>query len=183
MRRHLLPALTILCATALAPAASAASKPCRGADAIPGTVSASTTRSATLCLINRERTKRKRKKLHNSSSLRKAAQRFSGQMVDRGFFDHVSPTGSTLLGRVKAVRYVSTRYLQWTAGENIGYGTGSLATPAEMVTAWMHSSGHRRNILDKTYRDIGIGVTEGTPDGEAERGGATYVTDFGRRRR
>jgi uncharacterized protein YkwD len=48
-----------------------------------------------------------------------------------------------------------------------------------MVRAWMDSPGHRTNILNRRFRDIGIGIVVGTPSGP---GGATYTTDFGTRR-
>jgi uncharacterized protein YkwD len=52
-------------------------------------------------------------------------------------------------------------------------------TPAAMVDAWMHSPGHRLNLLHRSFRDVGIGIVAGTPTGG---GGATYTTDFGVRR-
>jgi uncharacterized protein YkwD len=42
----------------------------------------------------------------------------------------------------------------------------------------MHSAGHRRNILDPGYRDLGIGIALRAPSGHS---GATYVNEFGRR--
>jgi uncharacterized protein YkwD len=46
----------------------------------------------------------------------------------------------------------------------------------------MHSPGHRRNILDPRFRDIGIGIALGAPvDAGASLPGATYATDFGAR--
>ena len=44
-----------------------------------------------------------------------------------------------------------------TAGENIGKGQ---KTPAQVVNAWMNSQGHRENILNKNYTEIGIGVAK-----------------------
>jgi uncharacterized protein YkwD len=42
----------------------------------------------------------------------------------------------------------------------------------------MHSAGHRRNILDRSFREIGIGIAIGSPRGGS---GATYVNEFGHR--
>jgi uncharacterized protein YkwD len=79
-------------------------------------------------------------------------------------------------------RIKRTNYLRgargWTLGENLAWGTGSAATPARIVSAWMHSPGHRRNILDRRYREFGIGLALGAPTGGP---GATYVNEFGRR--
>jgi uncharacterized protein YkwD len=43
----------------------------------------------------------------------------------------------------------------------------------------MRSSGHRRNILDRRFRHIGIGVASGAPDDVGAQPAATYTTDFG----
>ena len=44
----------------------------------------------------------------------------------------------------------------------------------------MHSSGHRANILNPDFREVGIGFNTGTPDGSGQPG-AIYTTDFGLR--
>jgi len=49
-----------------------------------------------------------------------------------------------------------------------------------MVAAWMHSPGHRRNIVDRSFRDIGVGFVHGTPSNPRTNGGI-YTTDFGLR--
>jgi len=63
-------------------------------------------------------------------------------------------------------------------GENIAWGSGSLATPREIERGWMRSPRHRANILSQRFREIGAGVAAGTPE---RAGGATYTTDFGTR--
>ncbi|HET6509383.1 MAG TPA: CAP domain-containing protein [Baekduia sp.] len=153
-----------------APAAHAA--PCPDADvsaSAPGAV------SATLCLLNKERTSRGLGSLSESSTLDKAADRFAGDMVARRFFDHVSPGGGTFMDRIKAAGWTPSG--SWTAGENIAWGTGSLSTPASIVDGWMHSPGHRANILNGAFTQIGIGIADGAPRGGVDDGG-TYVTDF-----
>jgi uncharacterized protein YkwD len=50
-----------------------------------------------------------------------------------------------------------------------------------MVKAWMHSAGHRENILNPDFRDLGVGVIWGTFSNRKGRGGM-YTTDFGLRR-
>ncbi len=55
------------------------------------------------------------------------------------------------------------------AGENIAYG---YETPAELVRAWMHSAGHRANILSRQFHRIGVSGWRAT-------NGTTYATqDF-----
>lgn len=160
------------------PAAAATS--CVGADAEPGTISASAMSEATLCLLNEQRDAAGMQPLRAHRKLTKAATRFSKTMVKQQFFDHVSPSGSTLTTRVEKVKYTQGAR-RWSIGENIAWGTGDRATPAAIVDAWMHSAGHKRNILDPTFTEIGIGIASGAPlaTAAAKSSGLTYTTDFG----
>lgn len=130
---------------------------------------------ATLCLLNKERTSRGLGALTESTTLDKAASKFAENMVDRRFFDHVSPGGGTFLDRIKAAGWSASG--SWTAGENIAWGSGELGTPAEIVDGWMHSPGHRANILNGAFSQIGIGIADGAPEAGVRDAG-TYVTDF-----
>jgi uncharacterized protein YkwD len=47
---------------------------------------------------------------------------------------------------------------------------------------WMHSPGHRANILSRTFKEIGIGIARGAPESGQGGDAATYTTDFGFRR-
>jgi uncharacterized protein YkwD len=162
-----------------APSAASAAAACPGSDLTPTSENISEVRTATLCLLNHERARRGMKRLAESPSLRKTAQRYSQTMVAQNFFDHVSPGGSTLLSRVRN----STAYLQnvgaWALGENIAWGTGELSTPAETMKGWMASSGHRHNILNRRFRHVGIGIALGAPVDAQGMSAATYTTDFG----
>ena len=53
------------------------------------------------------------------------------------------------------------------------------AAPAEIVKAWMNSPGHRAIILPAAFREVGVGIAGGAPQGG---NGATYVLDVGRRK-
>lgn len=64
----------------------------------------------------------------------------------------------------------------WRAGENIAWGTGRLGTVRSIFDAWMHSPGHRENILG-SYSQIGIGLEVGSLDGYD--GAAVWVQEFG----
>jgi uncharacterized protein YkwD len=177
----LLPALLVLASLAV-PTVAAASTKCADADLMPAAGNTLALSNATLCLLNEERTSRGLKPLSSNSKLRRAAQTHSLQMVRSRFFDHVSPAGSTLLSRVRR----STTYLSgarnWALGENIAWGCGDYATPAGTVEGWMQSAGHRKNILNRKFRHIGIGVALGAPeDSGTGMPAATYTTDFGAR--
>jgi uncharacterized protein YkwD len=170
LRRILAPLAAATAVLALgAPSAVAA---CANADAAPGDPAAV---DATLCLLNKERTSRGLGALSESSALEKAADRYAADMVSRRFFDHVSPGGGTFMDRIRAAGWVASG--SWTAGENIAWGSGSLGTPASIVDGWMHSAGHRANILNGAFTQIGIGIAAGAPQAGVDHGG-TYVTDF-----
>jgi uncharacterized protein YkwD len=135
-------------------------------------------RKATLCLVNLERKAHGLRPLRENRRLRKAARRHSRAMVRRKFFDHVAPTGATLLKRVRSAGYLRGAR-SYTVGENIGWGGGHYATPLSMHRAWMRSPGHRENLLRPTFREIGIGIAAGVPVGGGS--GATYTQNFGSR--
>ncbi len=152
---------------------------CGGADAQPGRASMKTLDRATLCLMNAERRAHGRSSLRAAPSLTRAARDYANAMVRQRFFDHVSPGGSTMLTRVRATAYLH-RAGAYSLGENIAWGGGSLGTPRAIVRAWMDSAGHRANLLNPRFRDVGIGIAAGVPPGGMA--GGTYVTDFGTRR-
>ena len=70
-------------------------------------------------------------------------------MADNRYFSHTSPTYGSPFQMIKNFG-ISYR----TAGENIAAGQ---RTPKAVVDAWMNSSGHRANILNASYTQIGVG--------------------------
>jgi uncharacterized protein YkwD len=175
--RFLLPALALVATLLALPTASNAATACRGAQLTPSPAHAAQVRGATLCLLNRERARHGLPRLHAHRSLSHAAAKYARLMVAKRFFAHVSPAGTTMAQRIKRTNYLK-RTGSWSLGENIAWGSGGAATPARIVNAWMHSAGHRANILNRRFREIGIGIALGAPTGG---GGATYVNEFGRR--
>jgi uncharacterized protein YkwD len=176
-----LPAIAAAVLALAAPAASQASQPCRGAHAVPDAANAATVRHAMLCLLNRERARRGLPRLRQQRSLTSAASTYARLMVAQGFFDHVSPAGSTMAQRIKRTNYLRG-VRAWSVGENLAWATGSAAAPAQIVTGWMHSAGHRANILSGSFREIGIGIAAGAPRPGGGEGG-TYAAEFGGRHR
>jgi uncharacterized protein YkwD len=142
-------------------------------------VNADAARGVTLCLLNHERAAHGLRALRPNPKLDRAAVGHSSDMVASNLFSHTSSNGAGVAGRIRSAGYLSGAR-GWSVGENIGWGQGSLSSPSSMVQMWMHSPGHRANILTSAFREIGIGVVYGTP----VRGGmtgVTYTTDFGRR--
>jgi uncharacterized protein YkwD len=139
-------------------------------------------RDAVLCLHNRERSRHGLPQLRENPKLRRAAERHTDSMVSERFFDHTSPSGSTMVERIRRTGYTK-RARSWALGENIAWGSGSLATAAQIHRSWMNSPGHRANILQRSFREIGIGIETGLPVRlSVAQSGATYTTDFGYRR-
>jgi uncharacterized protein YkwD len=172
-QRFAVSSLLVLAAAAAPPAANAAG--CSGADRDPSELGQAGTAQVTLCLLNQQRHAHGLGKLRADGKLRSAANGHAGDMVAKHYFDHTSKSGASFVTRIKRTGWTKSRH-SWTVGENIGYGTGTYATPRQMVRGWMHSAGHRANILARQFRMIGIGVANGAPTGGA---GATYATDFG----
>ena len=100
-------------------------------------------------LVNVERSKKGLQPLRANWELSRVARFKSQDMVDNRYFSHTSPTyGSPF----QMIRSFGMTYR--TAGENIAYGQ---RTPQAVVNAWMNSSGHRANILNASYTQIGVG--------------------------
>ena len=170
-------AVTALLIGALPAPAGAAS--CANAGATPTSGNLRAVKRATLCLLNRERKRRGMRSLRDNSRLHQAARAHSADMVANNYFSHVSANGTDLVGRLARADYIRSSG-SWSVGENIAYGTGRLSTARVIAGAWMRSPGHRANILNRGFRDIGVGIVYGVP-GRGRSSGATYTTDFGAR--
>ena len=155
----------------------AAGDSCGNADLAPGGANLGTIAVATLCLLNAERADRGLATLKPHRSLERAALVHGGDMVEHSYFSHDGRNGSRPAQRIRAAGYLSSDGA-WRIGENLAWGTGDLATPRAILSAWMASSGHRANILQPAYREIGISVLPGNP-ASRDGSGATFVTEFG----
>ena len=171
-----LAAVAALAALALCAPATAHADDCAGGDVVPAADNVVVVGQATLCLLNQQRAAKGVGPLVENAALSTASAGYSQRMVSQGFFAHESPDGGTLVDRLTAVGYLGGD-AAWVVGENIGWGQASLATPRSMVDAWMHSPGHRENLLSADYGQVGLGLALGTPTDRTW--GATYTTDFG----
>lgn len=110
------------------------------------------------CLTNFAREKAGMPAFDDVSALDRSARLKSGDMVRCDDFDHEA------CGREFTYWMRRTGYLEggcWRAAENIAVGTGRYATPRSIFRGWLHSSGHRENILGH-FDDIGVGLRVGT---------------------
>ncbi|MFF3501938.1 sigma-70 family RNA polymerase sigma factor [Streptomyces sp. NPDC003247] len=127
---------------------------------------ASGTAAQVIALVNKERADAGCDPVSENSKLRAAAQGHSDDMAARDFFDHTNPDGDGPGERITAAGY------RWsTYGENIAMGQ---QTAEAVMTSWMNSEGHRANILNCAFEEIGVGIHE---DG----GGPWWTQAFGTR--
>jgi uncharacterized protein YkwD len=180
-RRHLrLTAAAALSASALALAgAPTASAACGSSSAVPGQISRASMAEATICLVNSERRQRGLHALELNRRLSRAAARHARDMVRRDYFSHDSLSGASFVDRIRHTGYLRGPRA-WIVGENLAWGSGDRSSPAAIVDAWMHSPGHRANILQRRFREVGIGLAPGAPE-SVPGPAATYATDFGAR--
>ncbi|OCA83203.1 hypothetical protein A8F94_19010 [Bacillus sp. FJAT-27225] len=140
---------------AKAPAKTETAKPAQKPASAP-TEQASSTLSEfeqqVVNLTNQERAKAGLPALKADANLSKVAREKSRDMQAKNYFSHTSPTYGSPFDMMKQFG-ISYR----TAGENIAMGQ---KTPQEVVTAWMNSEGHRKNIMSADFTHIGVGHIE-----------------------
>jgi uncharacterized protein YkwD len=158
------------------PPKATAAQGCANTDVIPAPQTIELVRAAVLCLHNQIRAQHDLPLLKDNRKLRKAAAGHATDMVQQGYFDHVSPYGETFVERILGAGYVK-RADGWALGENLAWGTGEQSTAAGVMRAWMSSPGHKANLLKRSYEEIGIGVRLGVPSDDGV--GATFTAEFG----
>lgn len=129
---------------------------------------------AMLLKHNRARANKGLKKLCVHPALQRAAEAHSQDMIDKDYFSHDSKDGSTAFRRMSREGY-KYRY----AGENIAYGSGSHGSVESRFKGWMNSPGHKANILNKNFREVGIGAVTGNYKGTDDT--TMWTADFGTR--
>ncbi|GAA2096119.1 hypothetical protein GCM10009801_65440 [Streptomyces albiaxialis] len=115
-------------------------------------------------LVNAEREKKGCGPVKVNSKLNTAALNHSADMDKRDFFDHSNPDGDDPGDRITAAGYGWSTY-----GENIARGQQS---SKDVVQGWMDSPGHRANILNCDFKEMGIGRHDGA-------GGPWWTQVFG----
>ncbi len=146
-----------------------------------GKISLNNEERAVFSLHNRIRKERNIGSLCVHPALQKAARAHSEDMIRRDYFSHDDEGGRTFDARLKSFGYDPKGYRYYLVGENIAFGSGSYGEPENIMDSWMKSDGHRRNILKKEFREIGVGAYTGTY--KYTEGVTMYTADFGVRRR
>lgn len=112
-----------------------------------------------LSLTNRERAKEGLAALRPQENLTRAASDLATNLASCNRFEHQDTYGRGLAERVEAAGFKS-----WTGlAENIARGQ---ASASRVVTAWLTSPGHRKNIFGPSYTELGVGLAyaaDGTP--------------------
>ncbi|WP_263164536.1 sigma-70 family RNA polymerase sigma factor [Streptomyces sp. SCSIO ZS0520] len=115
-------------------------------------------------LVNAERAKNGCGPVTANPKLQSAAQSHSDDMADRDYFSHTDPDGGDPGDRITAAGY------RWsTYGENIAAGQ---QTPSQVMEGWMNSEGHRANILNCGFKEIGVGLRK-------DASGPIWTQNFG----
>lgn len=100
-------------------------------------------------LVNQERAAAGLSALKVNSELSAVAEKKAEDMAVNNYFSHTSPTYGSPFDMMKQFGISYT-----AAGENIAMGQ---KTPADVMNGWMNSEGHRANILNTSYTEIGVG--------------------------
>lgn len=127
-------------------------------------------------LTNIERTHHGLSPLIRNENLDRSAWAHTFDMSQNRFISHTGSNGSNLADRVVPAGYHNWR----TIGENVAMG---YLTPKTVVQGWMDSLGHRKNILNREFQEIGVAYIEGkvlTSQGGSFRGGY-WTQNFGTR--
>lgn len=104
-------------------------------------------------LVNKERAAQGLPALKYNAELSKVAEAKAADLRDKNYFSHTSPTYGSPFDMMKAfgIKYTA-------AGENIAKGYMS---PASVMDGWMNSPGHKANILNNSFTEIGVGYVSG----------------------
>jgi uncharacterized protein YkwD len=126
--------------------------------------------AAMLCLVNNTRRARGLSELAANDPLARAADHKSADILRCDEFSHEA------CGREFTYWIERSSFQGCASAENIAWGGGSLGGVRSIFRLWMHSSGHRANILGP-YEGIGIGLRVGRLDGNG--GAHVWTQDFG----
>ena len=114
-----------------------------------------------------------------SPALFESADTHCVQMLTGGYFGHQSPAGGSFASRIESF-YAVGRVSYYAVGENLFWNAGPISS-AQLIAGWMKSPEHRSNLLDPTWRQLGLAsVSAPSAPGIFNNVAVTVVTaDFG----
>lgn len=155
-----------------------AEQACPAANATPASATKGEILRSTLCALNRERAHSGLPRLKLNEQLSRAARRHARDMAKRNYFSHDTLGGGTFVDRIRAEGYLKGVH-SWVVGENLAWGSRGYSRPRVIMKLWMNSPGHRANILNASFREIGIGLAYDAPVAHGGKPACIYATDFG----
>ncbi|GAA3290957.1 hypothetical protein GCM10020295_06560 [Streptomyces cinereospinus] len=142
--------------TATTPGTPATTAPSAPATTAPGTSGPAAPDSSAVnrvvALVNSERGKAGCSPVQLNAKLTQAAQAHSADMASHRTMSHTGSDGSDPGRRITEAGYVWSTY-----GENVAHG---YSTPEQVMAGWMSSAGHKRNILNCAFQEIGVGLAQ-----------------------
>jgi len=162
----------------LVPASALGARACESANATPAKAAHRIVVRATLCMLNSVRSRHGLGPLELNRRLSRAARRHARDMARRKYFSHDTLGGGSFVDRIRHTGYLHGAH-RWAVGENLAWATHGQSAPRGVTELWMKSPGHRANILNGTFREIGIGIVGRAPVRGVTQPAATYATDFG----
>ena len=172
----LVAAASLIAAPAAMARSGAAEAACPHSGQSPSNLTPAQAEQSVTCLINKARRHNGLRRLAPDPRLERAARGHSAAMDSSNFFSH-DGDGSPL-DRVKESGYLAGAS-NWMVGENIYWGSGGQGSPKVTVARWMASRMHRSSMLSRRFRDIGVGVAIGSPNGGSGLDSAIYTANFG----
>lgn len=119
---------------------------------IPSIDDVKTLEQQVIDLVNKQRSYNGLPALTANWEVCRVARYKSQDMINKGYFAHQSPTYGSAFNMMESFGIKFS-----AAAENIAYGQ---KTPQDVMNDWMKSTGHRNNILSKSYNQIGVGVAK-----------------------
>lgn len=131
--------------------------------------------------VNATRAARGLASLGRSTALSRAADMHTIAMFDTGRFDHELPGMPSFAQRMR--RFYGVGAPVWSGAENLALFGPAAPSAQDVVAAWLASSPHRTNLLDRSWRELGVAVRFSDASGGDFRGQPTWLItlDLGRR--
>jgi uncharacterized protein YkwD len=172
--------VVFLVAMAIAARPGAGAAAAAGVDACPAAGEPAAHRSvkqlqrSIRCLINQERSSRDLDPLTRDGDLQQVGLEHSDVMVETDCLAHQCAGEEELETRLREAGYFDGAEM-WQFAEN----TGCAVSAEAMVANWMATKFHRVNILERRFREIGVGAVQGRIKDRCERGYATFAVVLG----